>query len=178
MHCEDDGVNRRSRRLLDNLEGGLVQRAAMTNHDEIMNVLGRYSRGVDERDFASVAALFTSDATIDYSVAGGAVLKAGELAAWLSRSMAIFRMTQHHLGLPVIEVDGDTARTRVPVIATHVQQGKDGGESDAVLYGTYTHTWTRGSGVWRIQTLRFESHYGTGKFLGPDQVRLFPAQAK
>ena len=149
----------------------------MTDHDEIMNALGRYARGVDERDFASVAALFTSDATIDYSVAGGAVLKAGELAAWLGRSMAIFRMTQHHMGLSVIEVDGDTARTRVPVIATHVQQRKDGSENGAVLYGTYTHTWTRTNGAWRIQALRFESHYGTGTFLGPEDIRLFPAKA-
>ena len=45
----------------------------MSDHDEIMNALGRYARGVDERDFASVAALFTSDADIDYSVGGGAV---------------------------------------------------------------------------------------------------------
>lgn len=148
----------------------------MTDHDAIMHALGRYARGVDTRDFASVAALFTADATIDYSVAGGAVLKAAELAAWLGRAMAIFRMTQHHLGLPVIDVDGDRARTRVPVIATHVQQRKDGSENDAILYGTYTHAWTREAPGWRIQTLRFESHYGTGTFLGPDQIRLFPAQ--
>jgi len=149
----------------------------MSDHDEIMNALGRYARGVDERDFASVAALFTSDADIDYSVGGGAVLKAGELAAWLGRAMTIFRMTQHHLGLPVIDVDGDTARTRVPVIATHVQQRKDGTENDAILYGTYTHTWTRTGGAWRIRTLRFESHFGTGTFLAPDEIRLFPARA-
>ncbi len=143
-----------------------------------MQALARYTRGVDERDFASVAALFAPDATIDYSVEGGAVLKAGELAAWLGRAMTIFRMTQHHLGLPVIDVDGNGARTRVPVIATHVQQRKDGSESDAILYGTYAHTWTRTAAGWRIQTLRFESQYGTGTFLGPDQIRLFPAKAR
>ncbi len=150
----------------------------MTDHEEIWNALGRYARGVDEREFATVAALFTSDAKIDYSVGGGAVLHASELAAWLGRSMAIFRMTQHHLGLPVIEIDGRTARTRVPVIATHVQQRKDGSEADQVLYGTYTHTWTRIPDGWRIQSLRFESHYGRGTFLGPDQIRLFPAEAR
>jgi ketosteroid isomerase-like protein len=149
----------------------------MTDHEAITNALASYARGVDERDFASVAALFTSDATIDYSVEGGAVLKSGELAAWLGRAMAIFRMTQHHLGLPAIAVDGGTATTRVPVIATHVQQRRDGSESSAVLYGTYTHTWTRGDDGWRIRALRFESHYGAGTFLGPDQIRLFPAQA-
>jgi hypothetical protein len=153
----------------------------MSDHDEISNALARYARGVDERDFASVAALFTSDADIDYSVSGGAVLKSGELAAWLGRAMAIFRMTQHHLGLPVIDVDGDTARTRVPVIATHVQERKNGTENDTdnavVLYGTYTHTWTRTAGAWRIRTLRFESQFGTGTFLAPDAIRLFPARA-
>jgi hypothetical protein len=148
----------------------------MSDHEAITNALACYARGVDERDFGSVAALFASDATIDYSVAGGAVLQASELAAWLGRSMAIFRMTQHHLGLPAITVDGMTARTRVPVIATHVQQRQDGTESNAILYGTYTHSWTRGDAGWRIQTLRFESHFGTGTFLAPDQIRLFPAK--
>jgi ketosteroid isomerase-like protein len=172
-----DGVNRGP--ALDNGEAGFVQRAAMaTDHDAILDALGRYSRGVDERDFASVAALFTPDATIDYSVPGGAVLQGRELAAWLGRAMAIFRMTQHHLGLPVIDVDGDAARTRVPVIATHVQERKGGGDSCAILYGTYTHTWIREAAAWRIRTLRFESHHGTGAFLGAGEARLFPAAVR
>lgn len=149
----------------------------MSDHDTITNALARYARGIDERDFASVAALFTTDASIDYAVGGGAVLKASELAAWLTRSMAIFRMTQHHLGLPMIDVDGDAAHTRVPVIATHVQQRHDGSEVSAVLYGTYTHDWSRTADGWRIGTLRFESHYGVGSFLPPSDIRMFPAKA-
>ena len=150
----------------------------MSDHDTILNSLACSARGVDERDFASVAALFTRDASIDYAVDGGAVLKAGELAAWLGRAMAIFRMTQHHLGLPVIDVNDDTAHTRVPVIATHVQQRHDGGEVSVVLYGTYTHDWSRTADGWRIRTLRFDSHYGVGAFLPPTDVRLFPAAAR
>ena len=150
----------------------------MSDHDAILNALACYARGVDERDFASVAALFTPDASIDYAVGGGAVLEAGELAAWLGRSMTIFRMTQHHLGLPVIDVRDDTAHTRVPVIATHVQQRHDGSEVSAVLYGTYTHDWSRTEAGWRIRTLRFDSHYGVGAFLPPTDVRLFPAAAR
>jgi hypothetical protein len=145
----------------------------MTDHDAITSALGRYACGVDERDFASVAALFTADATIDYAVTNGAVLKADELAAWLGRALAIFRTTQHHLGLPAIDVDGATARTRVPVIATHVQQRKDGSDAEQVLYGTYTHEWTRTEAGWRICSLRFESRYERGTFLGPDEVELF-----
>jgi len=150
----------------------------MSDHDAILNSLGRYARGVDERDFGSVAALFTPDASIDYAVGGGAVLKAGELADWLGRAMAIFRMTQHHLGLPVIDVDGDRAHTRVPVIATHVQQRHDGSEVSAVLHGTYTHDWSRTTDGWRIRTLRFDSHYGVGSFLPPTDIRMFPAPAR
>lgn len=149
----------------------------MTDHDAIRDALGRYARGVDERDVRSVAALFTADATVDYAVSGGAVLRGSELAAWLARALAIFRMTQHHLGLPVIDVDGASARTRVPVIATHVQQRKDGSEVEQVLYGTYTHAWTRTADGWRIRSLRFESHHGRGTFLEADQIRLFPTEA-
>lgn len=147
----------------------------MTDHDAITNALARYARGVDERDFGTVAALFTDDAVVDYSVAGGTTLAATDLAAWLGRSLQMFRMTQHLLGLPVIDVDGDTARTRVPVIATHVQTRHDGTETSAVLNGTYTHEWTRTVAGWRIRSLRFDSHFAAGTFLAPKDVRLFPA---
>lgn len=149
----------------------------MSDHDAILDGLARYSRGVDERDFAAVAALFTGDAVIDYAVGGGAKLTAPELAGWLARSMAIFRMTQHLLGLPVIELDGDTARTRVPVIATHVQARHDGTEVSAVLHGTYAHEWTRTQAGWRMRSLRFDSHFAAGSFLPPTEVKLFPAPA-
>ena len=150
----------------------------MTDRDAILDGLARYARGVDERDFAAVGALFTRDATIDYAVEGGARLAGSELAAWLGAALAVFRTTQHHLGLPVIEVARDTARTRVPVIATHVQQRKDGRESTAILYGTYSHEWSRTSDGWRIRTLRFESHHGTGTFLPPADVETFPARSR
>lgn len=149
----------------------------MSDHDAILDTLARYVRGVDERDFGAVAALFTADAVIDYAVGGGAKLAASELAAWLARSMAIFRMTQHLLGLPVIDVSGDTARTRVPVIATHVQARHDGTEVSAVLHGTYAHEWTRTSAGWRMRSLRFDSHFAAGTFLPPTEVKLFPAPA-
>jgi ketosteroid isomerase-like protein len=149
----------------------------MSDHDTIANGLARYARAVDERDFGAVAALFTDDAVIDYAVGGGAKLAVGELAAWLARSLAMFRMTQHHLGLPVIDVDGDTARTRVPVIATHVQARLDGTETSAVLHGTYAHEWRRTSASWRIRSLRFDSHHAAGTFLPPREVKLFPPPA-
>jgi hypothetical protein len=149
----------------------------MSDHDAILDGLARYARGVDERTFGAVAALFTEDAVIDYAVGGGAKLTAGELAAWLGRSMAIFRVTQHLLGLPVIDVSGDTARTRVPVIATHVQARHDGTEVSAVLHGTYSHEWTRTAAGWRMRSLRFDSHFAAGSFLPPTEVKLFPAPA-
>jgi len=149
----------------------------MSDHDAILDALARYARGVDERDFGAVAALFTEDAVIDYAVAGGAKLAASELAAWLTRAMAIFRMTQHLLGLPAIDVRGDTARTRVPVIATHVQARHDGTEVSAVLHGTYAHEWTRTPAGWRIRSLRFDSHFAAGSFLPPTEVKTFPAAA-
>lgn len=150
----------------------------MTDHDAITYALARYARGVDERDFASVAALFTADAVIDYAVERGATLRGSELADWLGRALAQFRMTQHHLGLPVIDVAGDAAQTRVPVIATHVQRRKNGGDSTAILYGTYTHDWSRTADGWRIRALTFESHHGTGTFLPPAEVELFPAHPR
>ena len=150
----------------------------MSDHDLILDALARYARGVDDRDFAAVAALFTADASIDYSVSGGATLTGGELATWLGNALAMFRMTQHLLGLPVIEITGDTARTCIGVLATHVQTKLDGTETTAVLNGTYRHEWSRTAAGWRIRTLRFVSEHAVGTFLPPDQVRRFPASTE
>ena len=54
-------------------------------------------------------------------------------------------------------------------------RAKDGSETDQVLYGTYTHEWTRTADGWRIRSLRFESRHGRGTFLPPDEIKLFPA---
>jgi len=83
-------------------------------HDkiEIRELLARYARGVDSKDWELWKSVFTPDATFDYSSAGAPVGSRDELAAWLERGMSTVPMTQHFITNVEIELDGDRAKVR------------------------------------------------------------------
>ena len=149
----------------------------MTDHDVILDSLARYARGVDERDFATVAALFTDDATSTIPSPAATKLEGKELAAWLGRSLAMFRMTQHLLGLPVIDVDGRHGAHAGP------------GHRDARPEASRRHrderhvtapTRTSGRGRptgWRIRSLRFDSHFAAGHVPRAERDQALPDAA-
>ena len=58
-------------------------------HDkiEIQELLARYARGVDSKDWELWKSVFTPDATVDYSSAGAAVGSRDEVAAWLEQGL-------------------------------------------------------------------------------------------
>ena len=103
----------------------------ITPHEAIRNVLGRYSMGVDDRDFDSVGACFAKDAIASYS---GLTIPQGrdhivEHIRGISRTV----VSQHYLTPIIIEVDGDTTETLSYGMAVLVQQ-KDG-ETKSVARG-------------------------------------------
>ncbi|MCU1395006.1 MAG: hypothetical protein JWM34_3434 [Ilumatobacteraceae bacterium] len=77
----------------------------MTDRDEITEVLARYARALDARDFAAVGRCFTADAQATFS---GVVLPPGRdaIVAHVS-GLADLAASTHLLGLPVIELDAD-----------------------------------------------------------------------
>ena len=83
-------------------------------HDkiEIHELLARYARGVDSKDWELWKAVFTPEATIDYSSAGAAVGSRDEVAVWLEQSLGQVPMTQHFITNIEVEVHGDRATAR------------------------------------------------------------------
>ncbi|HNA49239.1 MAG TPA: nuclear transport factor 2 family protein, partial [Mycobacterium sp.] len=79
---------------------------------EITGLLHRYARAVDGRDWDLWRSLFTADAHIDYSSAGGLVGGRDEVSAWLERSLALLPMTQHYITNVEADITGDTAAVR------------------------------------------------------------------
>jgi SnoaL-like domain len=53
---------------------------------EIQELLARYARGVDSKDWELYRSVFTRDAFIDYSSAGGSAGPRDEVAAWLEQA--------------------------------------------------------------------------------------------
>jgi 3-phenylpropionate/cinnamic acid dioxygenase small subunit len=88
----------------------------------IQDLIGRYAVLVDSGDFEALDQLFTADAVIDFSTFNGPVGDLTEIKTFLGASLPFFTRTQHMMGLPLIDLDGDTAHARTscnnPMIST------------------------------------------------------------
>lgn len=124
---------------------------------EIQDLVVRYSRAVDTRSWDVLDHLFTADAHIDYTAMGGIAGDVGAVKSYLAETFAGFGPTQHMMGLPLIEVDGDTAVAVTPCHNPMVigEEGKL-----LLLCGlNYHERFIRTPEGWRIADLREEKCY-------------------
>jgi len=82
----------------------------------IQKLLTRYVFAIDDKAIDRLDQVFTPDAEIDYTAAGGVKGSLAQIKPWLVESLSRYPKTQHLIGLPDIVVDGDTARSRVMLI--------------------------------------------------------------
>ena len=144
------------------------------DHLEIEQLLYRYGRAIDEKDYERLRSVFSPDAEIDYNVERGTALPFPEMLEWLRGTLPMFYATHHVMTNPLIEIDGDRARSSTYLTATHVQIALDGRELVTVLYGVYTDEHICTDAGWRIARRRLDSVHVDGEFLTLDRVRAFP----
>ena len=100
----------------------------------ILDLLARYTRGVDRCDLVVLSAVWAPDAVVDYGAG------ATDAAAWAEGLVAAlqthFLRTQHMLGQSIIDLDGDTARAETYCRAYHEQDG-DQGPTEMIVGGRY-----------------------------------------
>ncbi len=125
---------------------------------EITDLLTRYARAVDRKDWDLYRTVFTPDAHIDYSSAGGAVLGVEEMCGWMDEALAQFPATQHLISNVHVELDGDTAG--VEAMFHNPMKMPDG--SAWVTGGWYHHDLVRTADGWRSRQLVEESAYFSG----------------
>jgi hypothetical protein len=80
--------------------------------------------------------------------------------------------TQHVVSPPVIEFEGNTARTTSAVHAVHVQILADGSRSNWLLGGYYLDLLVKGADGWRIRERVAQGTYENGTF--HEDARQFP----
>jgi len=80
---------------------------------EIQGLLAAYVFAIDDRDFDRLDSVFTPDAEIDYTATGGVRGNFSLIKNWLARALGPFPQSQHLIGLPLITLAGDGARSRV-----------------------------------------------------------------
>ena len=122
----------------------------LSDRQEIVDLITRYTRAVDTKTFDPVD-VFTDDAVLDYSAAGGPATNPAEALAWVAEMMQVFDRWQHTIGQVAIELDGDPADTATatayflnPMILV-----EETGEKLVEVGGYYHHDLRRTPGGWR-----------------------------
>lgn len=132
----------------------------------IYRQLVQVARGMDARDWDGLLALMTSDVTADL---GTGPLSGGDAIISLLRSfLDACGPTQHLLGNVLIDVDGDTARSRAYVSDMHLGVGEREGMTFCTL-GDYHDHWRRERGEWKLchRSKLNRGHIGSFAVLGP-----------
>lgn len=126
---------------------------------EITDLLTRYARAVDRKDWDLYQEVFTPDAAIDYSSAGGITGDTAAQAKWLAEALAQFPATQHMVANVAISfIDADTASVEAMFHNPMVMPDK----SAWVTGGWYHHEVRRTDAGWRSVKLVEESAYFSG----------------
>jgi uncharacterized protein (TIGR02246 family) len=106
----------------------------------LRDLVEAYARGLDRREFDTVAALFTSDATLTLY---GNETKGREQLATAFHVLDRYDVTTHFLGQTTVDIDGDRATGETYCLAHHLSD-----QGNRVMSIRYQDVFTRVDGRW------------------------------
>jgi len=130
-----------------------MNRQALEDRIAAEDLLTQYATAVDRRDWEQYRSIFTADAEIDYTSAGGIAGTVDEIVEFLSTSLEMFEMTQHLVSNIDLKVSGDSAT----VTAMFNNPMRLAGGDTWFTGGWYHHDLVRTPDGWRSRRLREES---------------------
>ncbi|NUS55641.1 MAG: nuclear transport factor 2 family protein [Streptomycetaceae bacterium] len=117
--------------------------------DRIREVLCRYSRGVDRKDFELVRSCYHPDATDNHGEYDGGV---DGFIEYLRSAVSRYTNTMHFLGNMLIDVQGATAHAETYAIGLHRLPPRPGKlNRDISLMLRYVDVLEERAGEWRIR---------------------------
>jgi hypothetical protein len=145
----------------------------LSDHVEITQVIQRYFRSMDTRNFELLESVFTPDAALHYDVFQGVQTTYREMLPAFRAFTRQFSFLQHMGGQLLIDLSGDTASSSNNLRAIHVQTSHDGEENEWVVYGVYHDQHVRTDAGWRIAERRFHQTRSVGELLPIDRVKTY-----
>lgn len=136
----------------------MLSHQEISDRFEIQDLLARYCEMIDSREWDSLDDIFTPDAVIDFTQAGGIKGSLTEVKPYLDRAMKQFPGYQHMIGLPVIKIDGDAATSRV-ILFNPILTQKDGAQQVFFVGLWYCDKLSRTADGWRITHRHEELSY-------------------
>lgn len=135
----------------------------LSDRIEIEELLARYSRALDYRQFDELEAIFTPDGEFD---AGGLGHPQGPAAirSMIEGTIGDLDATQHLVGKSLIEfsADGDAAEVRTYLISQHIRESAPGPVKHYFLGGEYYDRVVRTESGWRIAFRRLDRMWKQG----------------
>jgi 3-phenylpropionate/cinnamic acid dioxygenase small subunit len=135
-----------------------VDLQAVADKIEIQELLYRYARSVDTKDWPLLTSVFTEDAHLDYSSVGGPSAGREEVVGWLAQSLTQLPLAQHFISNIEIDLDGDRAKVRAMF---HNPMQLPGVEGMSACGGLYHHEVVRTSEGWKSERLVEENQWFT-----------------
>jgi hypothetical protein len=129
---------------------------------QINDLLIRYTRAIDTKDWTLLDTCFVPDADVDYTASGGAAGKYPEVRAWLAKALAPFPITAHYITNSMVQLDGDRARARTLVYNPMFFANPDGSLHDFTVGATYVDELVWTDAGWRIARRVEEAGYMQG----------------
>jgi hypothetical protein len=113
---------------------------------EIHELLARYARGVDTRDWELWKSVFTAEATVDYSRSGIPCGTRDEVAEVLRMAFEGIPWATHHISNIEVDLDGDRAKVRAMFFNPMQLAGMD---KESATGGYYVHDLVRTPHGWK-----------------------------
>jgi hypothetical protein len=134
----------------------------LSDRQEIVDVITRYTRAIDTRSWDDLDAVFTEDAILDYSAVGGPAEPLAVARPWVAQGLEGFLRYQHVIGQVSIELDGDTASATAYFTNPMVAPNPDGTENLVEVGGYYHHDLVRTPDGWRSRRMVDETIWMRG----------------
>lgn len=152
----------------------------LVDRADIEDLLCRYARACDTKDWDLYRAVFTPDAVIDYTAAYGIRGPVAEVSTWIARLMTpdFVPKTQHMLANVEITIDGDTGSAHAYYINPDVRSDGAGGFGLLLNGGYYTATVCRRPEGWRIARLVAEITFSHSGDLEQVQIRQLESESR
>lgn len=126
-----------------------VDLSTIIDRQEIIDLLVRYTMAVDTKNWAQVEQCFTPDAVADYGEEFGYYEGYPAIEAVL-KSYHLLDVSQHILSNFLVEINGDSARSKCYLHAQHYMVGAEGGDT-YTIGGIYDDEMVRSDDGWRIK---------------------------
>lgn len=146
----------------EHADGQVLPPERLADRVAIGDLVVAYGYAVDDRDWARWRALFTDDATLDYTHSGGIAAPVDEVAAWMPGAMSVFSWGLHSVFTHEVRFTGpDTATGRAHVFNRNGLTW-EGEHEFCDVGGLYLDTYRRVGDAWRFASRAERSHYIAG----------------